>query len=270
MALVTAPVSRKSLICSATCSATFSCASLVAGAEMRRADHVFQPNSGLSLAGSVSNTSSAAPATWPDDRVGQAASSIRPPRAQLMMRTPFLVFASASRERILRVASVSGVCSVMKSARASNSSSSAFSTPSPARAFPTGTDRRRSPACAGRRARSATMEPILPAPIRPSVLPVSSTPMKRFFSHLPALVEAVASGICAPGEHHGDGMFGGGDGVAVRRVHHHHAARGGGFQIDIVHADAGAADHFQVGGDVEQLPSSPWWRSGWPGHRRRR
>ena len=40
------------------------------------------------------------------------------------------------------------------------------------------------------------MEPILPQPIRPSVLPVSSTPMKRFFSHLPALVEAEASGIC--------------------------------------------------------------------------
>src|SRR3984885_6702723 len=44
-------------------------------------------------------------------------------------------------------------------------------------------------------ARSATMEPILPQPIRPRVLPVSSTPMKRFFSHLPALVEADASGI---------------------------------------------------------------------------
>ena len=44
------------------------------------------------------------------------------------------------------------------------------------------------------RARSATIEPILPAPISPSVLPVSSTPMKRFFSHLPACVDASASG----------------------------------------------------------------------------
>ena len=43
-------------------------------------------------------------------------------------------------------------------------------------------------------ARSATMEPILPAPIRPSTLPVISTPMKRFFSHLPAWVEALAAG----------------------------------------------------------------------------
>ena len=43
-------------------------------------------------------------------------------------------------------------------------------------------------------ARLATIAPILPAPIRPSVLPVTSTPMKRFFSHLPAWVEASASG----------------------------------------------------------------------------
>ena len=79
------------------------------------------PNSGESVAGSVSNTSSAAPATWPDlIASASAASSTRPPRAQLMMRTPCLVCASASRDRMLRVASVSGVCSVMKSARASS------------------------------------------------------------------------------------------------------------------------------------------------------
>ena len=39
------------------------------------------------------------------------------------------------------------------------------------------------------------MEPILPQPITPSVLPVISTPMKRFFSHLPDWVEASAAGI---------------------------------------------------------------------------
>ena len=44
--------------------------------------------------------------------------------------------------------------------------------------------------------REATIEPILPQPMTPSVLPVSSTPMKRFFSHLPAWVEASADGIC--------------------------------------------------------------------------
>ena len=44
-------------------------------------------------------------------------------------------------------------------------------------------------------ARSATIEPILPQPMTPSVLPVISTPMNLFFSHLPARVEASASGI---------------------------------------------------------------------------
>ena len=44
-------------------------------------------------------------------------------------------------------------------------------------------------------ARSAASDPILPQPMTPSVLLVTSTPMKRFFSHLPARVEASASGI---------------------------------------------------------------------------
>ncbi len=44
-------------------------------------------------------------------------------------------------------------------------------------------------------ARSATIEPILPQPMTPSVLPKISTPMNLFFSHLPARVEASASGI---------------------------------------------------------------------------
>src|SRR5215472_574848 len=45
-------------------------------------------------------------------------------------------------------------------------------------------------------ARSATIEPILPQPMMPRVLLVISTPMKRFFSHLPAWVETSACGIC--------------------------------------------------------------------------
>ena len=77
-----------------------------------------RPKSGFSVAGSTSNTSSAAPATWPDFSASySAASSTSPPRAQLMMRTPFLHLASAAASTMLRVLSVSGVCSVMKSAR---------------------------------------------------------------------------------------------------------------------------------------------------------
>ena len=96
-------------------------------------------------------------------------------------------------------------------------------------------------------ARSATIEPILPQPITPSVLPVISTPMKRFFSHLPAWVEASACGnLAGQRQHQRDGVLGGGDRIAERRVHHDDAARGGGGNVDIVDADAGAADHLQV------------------------
>ena len=43
-------------------------------------------------------------------------------------------------------------------------------------------------------ARSATIEPTLPQPMMPRVLAVSSTPMKRDFSHFPAWVERSAAG----------------------------------------------------------------------------
>ena len=112
-----------------------------------------------------------------------------------MMRTPFFIVASASASMMFLVLSVSGVCSVMKSARRNSSSSSTFSTPRSMRAL--GRQERivgdhLHPAA--RCARSATIEPILPQPMMPSVLPVISTPMKRFFSHLPAWVEASACG----------------------------------------------------------------------------
>ena len=47
-------------------------------------------------------------------------------------------------------------------------------------------------------------------------------------------------------QHQRDGMFGGGDGIAEGRVHHDHAGAGGGGNVHIVHADAGAAHNLQV------------------------
>jgi hypothetical protein len=44
------------------------------------------------------------------------------------------------------------------------------------------------------------------------------------------------------------------------RVHHHHAARGGGADVDVVDADAGAADHLQVRSPPPAPRASPWWR----------
>ena len=153
------------------------------------------PNNGDSFAGSVTNTSSAAPAICPESSPSfSAASSISPPRAQLTIRTPFLVLARFSADRMLRVWSVSGVCSVMKSARASSSSSVTLVTPSSTARSSVRNGSNATTFIFSPSARSATIEPMLPAPISPSVLPVTSTPMKRFFSHLPACVEASASG----------------------------------------------------------------------------
>ena len=54
-------------------------------------------------------------------------------------------------------------------------------------------------------------------------------------------------------KHERDGMLGGGDRIAERRVHHDDAASGGGGNVDVVDADAGAADNSQFGRALEQL-----------------
>jgi len=106
-----------------------------------------------------------------------------------MMRTPGFMRASAAVSMMFFVRSVSGVCSVMKSARPNSSSSSTFSTPiSMARSG----DRNGSKAMTrilSPIARSATIDPMLPQPMTPSVLPNSSTPINLDFSHLPARVD---------------------------------------------------------------------------------
>ncbi len=97
---------------------------------------------------------------------------------------------------MLRVLSVSGVCSVMKSARLNSSSSSTFSTPISIARSAVRNGSKAITFIFNPMARSATIEPILPQPMMPSVLAVISTPMNLFFSHLPACVERSASGIC--------------------------------------------------------------------------
>ena len=58
-----------------------------------------------------------------------------------------------------------------------------------------------------------------------------------------------------PGEaqQHREGQLRGGNGVAARRVHHHHAALGGSLDVDVVHADAGAADDAEPGRGFDHL-----------------
>ena len=80
-------------------------------------------NSGLSVHGSVANTSRPAPATRPSAMASaRASSSSTPPRAALMMRTVGLTLVSASLPIRPIVSGVLGRWIVMKSLSASSSS----------------------------------------------------------------------------------------------------------------------------------------------------
>ena len=48
------------------------------------------------------------------------------------------------------------------------------------------------------------------------------------------------------GHHQRDRVLGGGDGVAAGGVHHDDAGGGGRLEVDVVHADPGAADHLEA------------------------
>ena len=52
--------------------------------------------------------------------------------------------------------------------------------------------------------------------------------------------------LAGQGEHHGDGVFSGGDGIAEGGVHDHDPLRSRSRNVDIVHADAGPADDLQI------------------------
>ena len=54
-------------------------------------------------------------------------------------------------------------------------------------------------------------------------------------------------------EHQGQGVFGGGDRVALGRVHHQHAAPGGGRHVHVVDTHAGAADDPQLVGRFDDV-----------------
>ena len=64
---------------------------------------------------------------------------------------------------------------------------------------------------------------------------------------LAGMGRGVGFGDLAGERHHQrDRMLGGGDGIAEGRVHDDDAARGGGRDVDIVDADAGAADDLEL------------------------
>ena len=112
IALVTAPVSKKSADLLGDLKGHVLLRLVCAGAEMRRADDLLHAEKRAVLwRARFRNTSSAAPATWPLVMASaNAASSIRPPRAQLMIRTPLFGFCEIiTRQYVAGAESVSGV-----------------------------------------------------------------------------------------------------------------------------------------------------------------
>src|SRR4030067_686631 len=124
----------------------------------------------------------------------RSGSLIRAPRAQLMMHTPFFIFAIEAAHTMFFVSGVRGVWNVMKFDPPYSSSSETSSTPPfPALSlltygsYPITTILRP-------RARSTTTLPMFPRPTTPRTLSVSSVPMNLFFSHFPCFIEASAWG----------------------------------------------------------------------------
>ena len=118
-------------------------------------------------------------------RSARAFSSTKPPLAQLIILTPFLVFLKFSRLKIFFVASVKGTWRVMKSDFSNSSLSSTLSIPILSAFSSLRKGSYASTFICRARALSQTIPPILPAPMTPSVFLVSSTPINFDFSHFP-------------------------------------------------------------------------------------
>ncbi len=173
-----------------------SCASTVEAPRCGVTTTLSKPNSGLSVHGSVTNTSSPAPATRPSlSASASACSSTRPPRAALMMRTSGLHSASSRAPISPVVSGVLGRWIEMKSLSRSSSSRSTSVTPScAARAGWTygSYASSRVPNAAIRWAKST---PMRPSPTTPTVLSATSTPVQRLRSHRPALRALLAAAV---------------------------------------------------------------------------
>ena len=88
----------------------------------------------------------------------------------------------------------------------------------------------------------------------PSVLPRSSVPRNRFFSHLPSFIARSAAGTAAgERQHQGAGVLGDADAVRAGRVDDEDAPRAGRGDVDVVHAGAGAGDDAELRRRREQI-----------------
>ena len=207
-----------------------------------------RPNSGLSLAGSTSNTSKAAPATWPDFSASASAfSSTSPPRAQLTMRTP--CFGLLQRRRIDDVAGLVGERRVQRDEIGAAQQivelhllHADLHGPLRRQERIEGDHLHLQPdgAVGDDRADVAAADDAERLGEQLDAQELGLLP-------LAGLGGAIGFRDLARQRHHQrDGVLGGGDGIAEGRVHDDDALGGRGLDVDVVDADAGAADHLEV------------------------
>ena len=214
-----------------------------------------RPNSGLSVAGSSTNTSKAAPATWPDLSASRsAASSTSPPRAQLMMRTPFFIFLSAR--------GVDDVAGLVGERRVQRDEIGALEQLVELDLLDAEIDRalRRQERIVGDHLHLQAERAVGDDRADIAAADDAERLAEDLDAHELVLLPLAGAGrgvgfrdLPRQRQHQRDGVLGGGDRIAERRVHHDDAARGRRRNVDIVDADAGAADHLQVLGLLQDL-----------------
>ena len=171
-----------------------------------------------------------------------------------MIRTPGFIRAMVSASIMLRVSGIRGTWRVIKSERAKRSSRETSSTSRARGGFL---------ADVGVGGDHIHVQPFGPFGHHPADVAQADDaegftgdldPGQRLL--LPAALpqgSGSLGNVAGQGQHQGNGVFGGGDGIAPRGVHHHDPFAGGGLDIDVVHADAGAADHLEAVGVLEDL-----------------
>ena len=195
IAFLALPPFNTEITSSATDTATLICASSVDAPRCGVMITLSRSINGLSNGGSFTNTSSAAPATLPLFTASARASSlIMPPRAQLMIRTPSFITANCSASMMFRVSLMSGVCTVIKSARSAISLTVAISTPNSCARSSEMNGSYASMVISSPCARLATSVPMRPSPTTPKILPLTSVPMNSLRSHFLDFRDAFACG----------------------------------------------------------------------------
>ena len=133
------------------------------------------------------------------------------------------------------------------------------------------TGRRRRCACRAPGPATATSRPMRPKPSSASVLSASSMPAKRSRSQRAVAQRALGGAdVARQRQQQRERVLGGGDDVRLGRVADDDARRRRGVDVDVVDADARAADHAQPGRRRDQRRRRRAWPSARRAPRRRR